>query len=141
MSSVPSFVGVFFTRQFVQFGLVGFIAALLHWSSRIAFNIVVSYELALVLAYGVGIFSALVLNKIYVFPLSKKPLRWEIFFFVLINLIAFPFVWSIAYVLSEIVFPRIGLLFYPRAIAHGLAIVFPLFINFLAHKFITFQGG
>jgi putative flippase GtrA len=135
------FFSIFFTRQFIKFSAVGGVAALLNWSSRIAFNYVVSYELALVLAYGVGISSALVLNKIYVFQLSKRSLHWEVSFFVLVNLIAFPFVWSISYTLSEILFPRIGFLFYPRATAHGLAIFFPLFVNFVAHKYITFRGG
>ena len=139
--TMPPLLAVFFTRQFLRFSVVGAVAALLHWSSRIAFNYVVSYELALVLAYVVGTSSALVLNKIYVFPLSGRSLHWEVSFFVLVNLIAFPFVWSISYTLSEILFPRIGFVFYPRATAHGLAICFPLFANFLAHKYITFRGG
>jgi putative flippase GtrA len=139
--STPTVIAAFFSWQFIRFTIVGGIAAFLHWGSRIIFNYFVSYPTALVLAYGIGIITALILNKVYVFPLSSKSLRWEIFFFVIVNLIAFPFVWSIAYVLSEFLFPEIGFYFYPRAVAHGIAIFFPLFINFLAHKYVTFRGA
>lgn len=138
---IPYFVSVFFSRQFLLFSLVGGFAAFLHWGSRIIFNWYVDYKIALVLAYAVGLFSALFLNKQYVFPRSTRSVRWEISFFILVNLIAFPFVWFISYDLSEIVFPNLGFNFYPRAVAHGIAISFPIFANFLAHKFITFRGA
>ena len=41
------------------------------------FNWFVDYGLAIVLAYLVGILVAFVLNKIYVFPLSERPLNFE----------------------------------------------------------------
>jgi putative flippase GtrA len=63
-----------------------------------------SYALAIVTAYAVGMAVAFVLNKHYVFLYSRRPLAAEISFFVLFNVAAFPFVWVAAYVLGELVF-------------------------------------
>jgi len=140
-SAIHRVVSLYVSMQFARFLLVGGVALVCHWLSRFAFNAFVSYGWAIVLAYGVGILVAFVLNKIYVFPFSGRSLNFEIFFFFLVNIAAFPFVWIIAYALGEWVLadrmPRELAL----AIAHGFAITLPVFANFALHKFITFRGA
>ena len=134
-------LSLYLSRQFGRFLIAGGLAALLHWLSRFAFNLFMSYALAIVAAYAVGMAVAFALNKRYVFPYSRQPLAAEMSFFVLFNVAAFPFVWVAAYVLGELVFPG----FLPRqlalALAHGCAVALPVLVNFVLHKSITFRGA
>lgn len=131
----------YWSEQFGRFLLVGGVALVCHWLSRFVFNAFVSYAWAIVLAYLVGILVAFTLNKIYVFPYSRRPLTFEVFFFFLVNIAAFPPVWALAYVLGEWVFVD----YVPRqialALAHGFAITLPVFVNYAVHKLVTFRGA
>jgi putative flippase GtrA len=141
MSNLRPIVSVYFSQQFARFLLVGGVALVLHWLSRFAFNLFMSYGWAIVFAYLVGIAVAFALNKIYVFPYSRRSLDVEMFFFLLINVGAFPFVWLAAYVFGEWLLAA----WLPRqwalATGHGAAILLPVFVNFALHKFITFRGA
>jgi putative flippase GtrA len=134
-------LSLYLSRQFGGFLLAGSLAAIVNWVSRFGFNLVMSYAAAIVAAYALGMAVAFVLNKRYVFPYSRRPLASEMSFFVLFNLMAFPVVWVVAYVLGERLLP--GLL--PRqlalALGHGCAVAVPALINFVLHKAITFRGG
>jgi putative flippase GtrA len=138
---VRRLVAFYLTGQFGRFLLVGGVALVCHWLSRFAFNVFVSYAWAIVLAYLVGIAVAFMLNKIYVFPYSRRSLNFEMFFFFLVNIAAFPVVWAVAYVLGE----RVLAPLIPRepalALAHGFAITLPVFANYALHKLVTFRGA
>jgi putative flippase GtrA len=131
----------YWSPQFARFLVVGGVALLCHWLSRFVFNWFVDYAVAIVLAYLVGMLVAFVLNKIYVFPYSERSLNFEIFFFFLVNVAAFPAVWVVAYLLGEWVLIN----YMPRqpalALAHGLAITLPVFANYALHKLVTFRGA
>ena len=127
------------SRQFGRFLLVGGIALLCHWLSRFAFNFLVDYGLAIVLAYLVGMIVAFVLNKIYVFPFSANSLNVELSMFFAVNILAFPLVWAVAYGLGEWVLARVIQRQVALGLAHGVAITLPVFVNFALHKLITFR--
>jgi putative flippase GtrA len=141
MTAIQRVIALYSSRQFGRFVIAGGVAALLHWLSRFAFNLFMSYALAIVAAYAVGMAVAFALNKQYVFPYSRRPLAAEMSFFVLFNAAAFPFVWVAAYVLGELVFAQ----FLPRqlalALGHGCGVALPVFVNFVLHKSITFRGA
>ncbi len=141
MILIERVVGLYASRQFTRFVLAGGIAALLHWLSRFAFSLFMSYALAIAAAYAVGMAVAFVLNKRYVFPHSQRPLAAEISFFVLFNGAAFPFVWVAAYVLGEWVFSA----WMPRelalALGHGCGVALPVLVTFVLHRSVTFRGG
>ena len=63
----------FFTKQFLGFLLVGGVAALLHWLSRIMLSNWMSFSSAVVIAYLFGMLTAFILNSFFVFPKSDKP--------------------------------------------------------------------
>jgi putative flippase GtrA len=141
MLAMRRFVAFYMSAQFARFVAVGGIALLLHWLSRFVFNLFMSYGWAIVVAYAIGMLVAFILNKIYVFPTSGRSLNFEMFFFFLVNIAAFPLVWAVAYVLGEWVLiefmqPQLAL-----ALAHGFAITLPVFINYALHKLVTFRGA
>ncbi len=138
MTDIRRIGSIYRSEQFARFVLVGSVAAFLHWLSRLVINSFVSFSWAVILAYPVGIIVAFTLNKLYVFPYSRRSLTFEIFFFLLVNILAFPVVWTVAYILGELVFS----LWMPRqialAVAHGVAIAVPVVVSFVINKFITF---
>jgi putative flippase GtrA len=129
----------FLSAQFARFLLAGGIALVLHWLSRYALNFVMPFTPAIVLAYFVGIAAGYLLNKHLVFQGSVNRQSVEMRYFVLVNLAGLPVVWLIATFLTYIVLPRLGIVQHAPEIAHAIAITFPIFINFLAHKYITFK--
>ena len=129
------------TSQFIRFLAVGGTALVVHWLSRFVFNWFVDYGWAIVLAYGLSMSVAYALNRIYVFPRSRRSYRFEVTAFFLVNIAAFPFVWVIAYVLGEWVLVRYLPAEPSRAVAHGFAVTTPVFVNFALHKLVTFRGA
>jgi putative flippase GtrA len=141
MTLVQRAASLYLSAQFARFLLVGGMALVCHWLSRFAFNLFVGYGWAIVLAYGVGIIVAFVLNKIYVFPYSGRALHFEISMFFAVNIAAFPLVWVVAYVIGEWVLVNYLARELALALAHGFAITLPVFLNYALHKLVTFRGA
>jgi len=111
-----------------------------NWLSRFVFNLFMSYALAIVAVYALGMAAAFVLNKRYVFPYSQGTVVAEISFFVLLNVVAFPVVWVTAYVLGERLLPGLLPSQLALAIGHACGVALPALLNFVLHKMITFRG-
>jgi putative flippase GtrA len=141
MIEIRRVTSLYLSEQFGRFLIAGGLALVLHWLSRFVLSWYVGFGWAIVLAYAVGMLVAFVLNKIFVFPRSNRSLNFELFFFFFVNITAFPFVWIAAYVLGEWVFIRWMPQQVALAVAHGIAITFPVFVNFALHKFITFRSA
>jgi putative flippase GtrA len=130
---------MYLTSQFGKFLIAGGLAALANFASRFAFETFLGFWGGVAAAYGVGFLTAFVLNKLFVFPASGKRLHEEIGWFLLFNVLAFPVVLGTAVVLNTYVLGR----WLPPKLsetgAHGIAIMLPVFVNFAAHKFVTFR--
>jgi putative flippase GtrA len=127
----------FFTKQFLKFLFVGAAAALANWVSRIIFSFWISFSLAISAAYLVGMVSAFLLNKKFVFPNSPRPIQKQIRDFTLTNLIAFPLVWLMSIQISNFL-QSLGMLAYYEELAHMLALSIPTVVSFLIYKFLAF---
>jgi putative flippase GtrA len=132
-------ISLYLTGQFGKFLIAGGFAALANFVSRFAFEPWLGFWGGVVAAYGVGFFTAFILNKVFVFPASGKPLREEMGWFFLFNALAFPIVLGASVVLNAYVLGRWLPEKLSEAGAHGIAIILPVFVNFAAHKFITFR--
>lgn len=128
----------FFTPQFVVFLGVGSTAALLNWLSRIFISIWLPYSLAVILAYAFGMTCAFILNRIYVFPKSNRPVKKQMRDFALTNFAFMPVVWLASILLVDLI-PHIFVTPYTEEIAHAIAIAIPMFATFLIYKFIAFK--
>ena len=128
----------FLTPQFVVFLVVGSTAALLNWLSRIVFSIWVSYSTAVIIAYLLAMTCAFILNRIFVFPKSTRPVGRQARDFAITNIAFFPVVWLSSLLLVELI-PYVVLTPYTEEIAHGIAIAIPMFATFLIYKFIAFR--
>ena len=83
----------FFSWQFLGFIGVGVTAAMANWLSRIGFSVFVPFLIAVPLAYGVGMATAFILNRLLVFPRSPLPMNTQVRRFVVINVSFIPLVW------------------------------------------------
>lgn len=128
----------FFTRQFLAFVAVGGTAALLHWLARIALSQWLPFSSAVAFAYGVGLAVAYLLNRAFVFPTSEKPRLAQARDFVLVNLAFFPVVWGASLAFDHAL-ASVGFAFHREALAHGVAVMLPMFATFLIYKFFAFR--
>lgn len=130
---------LYFSGQFALFLFSSGAALLLHWVSRMALSLVLPFSTAVIVAYGIGMLSAYLLQKRYVFTQSGNSRTREITLFVAVNLAWLPVVWLLSMWLGEYVLPH----FLDRTLAHGLghgiAITTPVLVNFAFHKFLTFR--
>lgn len=131
-------VAFYWNGVFAKFLLAGGLAALANFASRLALQPLVGFNPAVALAYLIGFGVAFALNRAFVFPASGKPVRQEMTWFLIFNLIAFPIVLAASVALRDYVFGR----FLPAALAetaaHGCAILVPVVFNFAAHRLVTF---
>ncbi|MDR9437303.1 MAG: GtrA family protein [Thiohalophilus sp.] len=125
--------------EFMQFLVVGGFAALVNFISRIIINEWVGYRLAVVLAYLVGMLTAFILSKIYVFEKSGRHHWHELRDFTLVNLLAVVQVWLISVGLAEYLFPAVGYTVYAPEVAHLIGLAIPAVTSYLGHKYYSFR--
>ena len=126
-------------KEFTQFLLVGGVAALVNFLARILINKFVSFGLAVVLAYLVGMVTAFVLSKYYVFEQSGRHHLHELRDFTIVNLFAILQVWIISVGLAEYVFPAIAYTFYAPEVAHLIGLGVPAVTSYFGHKHFSFR--
>lgn len=126
-------------NEFLQFLLVGGLAAGVNFISRIGFSELVSYRVAIVLAYLIGMLTAFILSKHYVFEHSGRPLKDELRDFTIVNVFAVIQVWLISVGLAEYFFPYISFTFYPEEVAHLIGLGIPAVTSYFGHKYFSFR--
>jgi putative flippase GtrA len=124
--------------QFLKFLVTGGIAALVNLLSRYALNHVMSFEAAVVAAYLLGMATAYLLARRFVFDASGRSVASEVRRFVLVNLVALGFVWVISVGLARVVFPAIGMTWHADDIAHLIGVLAPAVTSYVGHRFYTF---
>ncbi|MBN7837915.1 GtrA family protein [Mesorhizobium sp. M00.F.Ca.ET.151.01.1.1] len=127
------------SRQFMMFLLVGGIAALANFLSRIFYSLWLDFTPAIILAYVTGMITAFVLSKLFVFRDSKQPLHHSAFYFVLVNLVAVAQTWIVSTVLAFYVLPMLSIDTLRMEIAHAVGVAVPVFSSYVGHKYLSFR--
>lgn len=126
-------------KEFSSFLLVGGLAAVVNWCSRIAISAQgVSFEIAIVIAYILGMSTAYILSRMFVFEKSGRSLSSEIWRFTLVNLVALVVVWIVSVGLESWILPAIGWTWRPAEVAHGIGVLSPAITSYLGHRHFTF---
>jgi putative flippase GtrA len=126
--------------RFVLFLAAGGIAAAANFGSRFAFDLLMPYVPAIVLAYCVGMATAFTLNRAFVFTGAANPVRQQATWFVLVNLAAVAQTVLISLLFARWVFPATGMDWHPEAVAHAIGVVVPVFTSYIGHKTLTFRA-
>lgn len=127
-------------RQFLLFVLSGGAAALVNVLSRIGFSLVLGFELAVIAAYAVGMVTAYILVRCYVFTDSGQSVRRSFAAFALVNLVAVFQTWLVSIGLRQLLLPMIGAIALVDLIAHSVGVIVPVFTSYLGHKHVSFRS-
>lgn len=127
-------------RQFVLFLVVGGVAALANFGSRIGLNVLMPYVPSIVLAYCIGMATAFVLNRLFVFKDAQNRLGHQAMWFILVNLAAVLQTIAISLLLARWLLPAIGWAFHPETVAHAVGVVVPVVTSYLGHKHLSFRN-
>jgi putative flippase GtrA len=126
--------------QFALFVVVGGFAAVVNIVSRVAFNLAMPYEAAIVVAYACGMTTAYVLNRKFVFAASGRRPIDEYARFTLVNLVAVAQVWIVSVTLARLAFPAIGFAWHAETSAHVIGVLVPVVTSYLGHKHFSFAS-
>ena len=127
------------TRQFAGFLVAGGIAAAANVGSRILFSRLVGLELAVILAYLVGMTVAFVLMRAAVFPPSAAPIGRQVALFAAVNLAALLQTLVVTLLLARWLLPAAGLRSHVEEIAHIVGVGVPIVTSFFGHKYLSFR--
>lgn len=126
--------------QFARFLTFGAFAAGINWLSRFPLQRFMTFSEAVIVAYAIGMIVAFMLFRNYVFPQSPRPLKEQITFFLLVNILGVVQVWAVSMLLVYYAFPAIrfggGL---AEGVGHGIAIGVPAVSSYIGHRFLTFR--
>lgn len=125
-------------HSFFAFAIVGGLAAGLNVVSRWLLSFVVPFEVAIVLAFVVGLTTAFFLNRAFVFERSGRSVASEAWRFLAVNLLALGQVWVIAVLLARWLFPAVNWTWHSELIAHTIAVLSPVVTSYYAHRLFTF---
>lgn len=128
------------SRQFLMFVLTGGTAALVNVISRIGFSVVLRFELAVLAAYAVGMVTAYILARRYVFTGSRQSVKRSFSAFALVNLVAVLQTWLVSIGLRHLLLPMISGAALIDLIAHSLGVIIPVFTSYLGHKHVSFRA-
>jgi len=126
------------SSEFVRFLAVGGFAAGINFISRIILNEYMSFRWAVFVAYLIGMLTAYLFSRWFVFEASGKHPGNELFYFTLVNLAAVAQVWLISVGLAEYLFPAIGFTFFRHEIAHLIGLAVPAVTSYYGHKYFSF---
>lgn len=126
-------------RQFGRFLAVGATAALVNIASRAALSQALPFDAAILLAYLLGMATAFLLNRRYVFDARRGRVAPQLLRFTLVNMLALAQVWLVTQAMLLWVLPALGWGWNAPLVAHATGVASPVFTSFLAHRFWSFR--
>lgn len=127
------------TKQLLYFIFSGGVAAGLNWGSRFLFSKVAPFEVAVVLAFFVGLFSGFILMRFFVFDGGGKPIFPQAGKYIVVNFFALLQTLLITLILTCWALPAVGITDNAEALGHLLGVVVPVVTSYFCHKFLTFR--
>lgn len=124
--------------RFVRFLFAGGIAAGVNLGSRKLLNLAMPFEVAVVLAYLLGMTTAYLISRYFVFEKTGRSVRSEASRFAVVNLFSMALVWAISVGLLRIVFPFVGLTWHADDIAHFVGVSAPAVLSYWGHAQFSF---
>jgi len=119
--------------------MTGGLAATVNFGSRIFLDIFLSFSLSVVLAYFIGMCTAFILNKLFVFEEADDRTGRQVLMFVIVNLLAVLQTYVISVGLAEWLFPYLKFIWHSDEVAHFIGISVPTVTSYIGHKYLTFR--
>lgn len=129
------------SRQFLLFLVAGGIAAGVNFGSRIVLSHWLRYVPAIVIAYCLGMVTAFVLNRQFVFEKSSSGVHRQAGWFILVNVAAVLQTIAISLLLARWLLPALSIDFHNDTLAHAVGVAVPVVTSYLGHKHLSFRAG
>lgn len=127
------------TAQFIRFVLAGGTSVVANYSSRFLFSLWVSYPLAIIFAYLVGMVVAFILMRALVFSPNSHSLSAQIIKFSLVNVVSLLQTLVVSLLLAWWVLPELGIIENAEALGHLGGMASTVIVSFYLHKKHTFR--
>jgi putative flippase GtrA len=126
-------------KQFLNFILCGGVAAGLNWSSRFLFAQFVAFEVAVILAFFVGLLSGFLLMRFFVFRQVRKSIVRQAGMYITVNFFALLQTLLVSLIFARWVLPGLGIKDNAEALGHFFGILVPVITSYFGHKRLTFR--
>jgi len=127
------------STEFIRFLLTGGVAATVNLASRYFLNAVILFEIAVPVAYILGMITAYVLARLFVFQASGRSVASEFKRFAIVNVFSLGLVWTMSVVLALYLFPAVGFGWHAEDIAHFIGVSVPAAVSYAGHRTYTFK--
>ncbi len=130
---------LFKLKEFFCFVAVGALAAIANMVSRYFLDFVMVFELAVLIAYVIGMVIAFVLFQKLIFGAPDTPVKTRIFRFCVVNAVGAVLAVLVSSLMARVVFPSWGWTFHPAEIAHFIGVSVPAISSYFGHKLYTYK--
>jgi putative flippase GtrA len=126
-------------ERFLRFLVVGGIAASVNVLFGIVLGGVMRYENAITLAFLVGMTTAFVLSRMFVFDAAGGSVRGQYMRFAIVNAVGFVQMWAVSMGMAHMVLPWLGWTWHAKTAAHIVGVVSPIVTSYFGHKIFSFR--
>lgn len=124
--------------EFSLFLFAGGTAAIVNFLSRIVLNTFCNFKIAVVIAYILGMVTAYVLFRLFVFKDQRKNITTSSIKFILVNIVAVLQTYYISVYLYTYLDNEYNL-FCAKEVAHAIGIIVPVITSYFGHKYFSFK--
>ena len=126
-------------KEFLKFVFSGGLAASANFFSRMLFSLAFNYPVSIVLAYLVGMTTAYLLFKFFVFQQGENSTQKQIGYFIFINLLAIVLILITSLFCYKVVFSSFENIFWRESLSHFIGITVTTLSSYIGHKKLTFK--
>ena len=126
-------------RQFILFIITGGTSAIINILSRMFLSNFFRFEIAILISYGIGMITAFLLAKRYVFLNSNKSTRKSFPAFALVNLISVLQTFFVSIFIKNWLMIFFDNLSFIELISHTCGLGILVFTSFYGHNYISFK--
>lgn len=122
-----------------MFLIAGGLAACVNFGSRIALSQWMHYVPAIVIAYCLGMTTAFLLNRAFVFRSATNGMGSQAFWFIVVNLAAVLQTLAISLLLARWLLSLLGIDFHNETLAHAVGVAVPVLTSYFGHRYLSFR--
>lgn len=126
-------------RRFARFVLAAGASVPVNICARIILSRSLDYGVAVLVAHGIGMVTAYILTRIFVFDRSGRTIHGELGRFASVNVLSAAMTWALSVSLVDYVFPATDFHTQPELIAHVIGLGFASVASFIGHSHFSFR--
>jgi putative flippase GtrA len=127
--------------RFARFITTSGTSAVVNLATRWLLSLVLPYEAAVALAYLVGMVTAFLLARLFVFEQAAGSMHGQFARYTLVNAVGFTQVWLVSVGLARLAFPAVGFTWNAEIVAHATGLSSLTATAYFLHKRFSFRSA